>query len=64
VRINLRCLRNTFIGNFLDACAITLPVNPLGEPPVALMIMDPHGHDRQLFAAAGAVEAVLAGGRG
>jgi aspartyl-tRNA(Asn)/glutamyl-tRNA(Gln) amidotransferase subunit A len=64
VRINLRCLRNTFIGNFLDACAITLPVNPAGEPPVGLMIMAPHGHDRQLFAAAGAVEAVLAGGQG
>jgi hypothetical protein len=26
--------------------------------------MAPHGHDRQLFAAAGAVEAVLGGGRG
>jgi aspartyl-tRNA(Asn)/glutamyl-tRNA(Gln) amidotransferase subunit A len=64
VRINLRCLRNTFIGNFLDACAITLPVTAAGEPPVGLMIMAPHGHDRQLFAAAGAVEAVLAGGRG
>ena len=64
VRINLRCLRNTFIGNFIDACAITLPVNPVGEPPVGLMIMAPHGHDRRLFAAAGAVEAVLAGGRG
>jgi aspartyl-tRNA(Asn)/glutamyl-tRNA(Gln) amidotransferase subunit A len=64
VRINLRCLRNTFIGNFLDACAITLPVNPAGAPPVGLMIMAPHGHDRHLFAAAGAVEAVLAGGRG
>jgi aspartyl-tRNA(Asn)/glutamyl-tRNA(Gln) amidotransferase subunit A len=64
VRINLRCLRNTFIGNFLDACAITLPVTPAGEPPVGLMIMAPHGHDRRLFAAAGAVEAVLAGGRG
>ena len=64
VRINLRCLRNTFIGNFLDACAISLPVTPAGEPPVGLMIMAPHGHDRQLFAAARAVEAVLGGGRG
>jgi aspartyl-tRNA(Asn)/glutamyl-tRNA(Gln) amidotransferase subunit A len=64
VRINLRCLRNTFIGNFLDACAITLPVQPAGEPPVGLMIMAPHGQDRQLFAAAGSVEAVLGGGRG
>jgi aspartyl-tRNA(Asn)/glutamyl-tRNA(Gln) amidotransferase subunit A len=64
VRINLRCLRNTFIGNFLDACAISLPCRPVGEPPVGLMLMAPHGHDRALFAAAAAVEAVLGEGRG
>jgi aspartyl-tRNA(Asn)/glutamyl-tRNA(Gln) amidotransferase subunit A len=58
-RINLRCLRNTYIGNFLDACAISLPVYPAGEPPVGLMLMAPSGHDRRLFAAAAAVEAVL-----
>jgi len=64
VRINLRCLRNTFIGNFLDACAISLPVHGPGEPPVGLMLMAPHGHDRRLFSAAAAVEAVLGQGRG
>ncbi|MFW6077951.1 MAG: amidase, partial [Hyphomicrobiales bacterium] len=59
VRMNLRCLRNTFIGNFLDACAITLPASAAGEPPVGLMLMAPHGQDHQLFAAAAAVEGVL-----
>lgn len=59
VAINLRCLRNTFIGNFLDVCAISLPIHGPGEPPVGLMLMAPHGHDRQLFSAAGAVEGVL-----
>jgi len=63
VSINLRCLRNTFIGNFLDACAISLPVHGPGEAPVGLMLMAPHGHDRQLFTAAAAVEAVLGEGR-
>ena len=63
VRINLRCLRNTFIGNFLDACAISLPCRAAGEPPVGLMLMAPHGRDRQLFATAATVEAVLAQGR-
>lgn len=63
VRINLRCLRNTFIGNFLDACAISLPCQPAGEPPVGLMLMAPHGHDRRLFAAAAGVEAVLGSAR-
>jgi aspartyl-tRNA(Asn)/glutamyl-tRNA(Gln) amidotransferase subunit A len=63
VRINLRCLRNTFIGNFLDACAITLPCQAAGEPPLGLMLMAPHGRDRHLFAAAAGVEAVLGQGR-
>ena len=63
VRINLRCLRNTFIGNFLDACAISLPCQPLGEPPVGLMLMAPHGHDRRLFAAAAGIEGVLGAAR-
>jgi Asp-tRNA(Asn)/Glu-tRNA(Gln) amidotransferase A subunit family amidase len=34
-----------------------------GEPPVGLMLMAPHGQDRQLFGAAAAVEAILGGGR-
>jgi aspartyl-tRNA(Asn)/glutamyl-tRNA(Gln) amidotransferase subunit A len=63
VRINLRCLRNTFIGNFLDACAISLPCQAAGEPPLGLMLMAPHGRDRHLFAAAAGVEAVLGQGR-
>lgn len=63
VRINLRCLRNTFIGNFLDACSISLPCNAPGEPPVGLMLMARHGHDRQLFSAAAAVEGVIGRGR-
>ena len=62
VRINLRCLRNTFIGNFLDACAITLPLSARGQPPVGLMLMARHGQDRQLFAAAAAVEGVIGQG--
>jgi aspartyl-tRNA(Asn)/glutamyl-tRNA(Gln) amidotransferase subunit A len=63
VRINLRCLRNTFIGNCLDACASSLPVHAPGDPPVGLMLMAPHGQDRRLFSAAAAVEAVLEEGR-
>jgi aspartyl-tRNA(Asn)/glutamyl-tRNA(Gln) amidotransferase subunit A len=58
---NLLTLRNTSVGNFLDTCSISLPLTaPVEEPPVGLMLTGrPHG-DRELFAAARAVEAVLA----
>ena len=60
-RINFLCLRNTFIGNFLDACAISLPMTPRGEAPAGLMLMAPWGADQALFAMAAAVEAVVGG---
>jgi aspartyl-tRNA(Asn)/glutamyl-tRNA(Gln) amidotransferase subunit A len=60
MRINFFSLRNTFIGNFLDMCAISLPIHEPGEAPVGLMIMSPWGGDADLFATALAVETVLA----
>ncbi len=60
-RINFLCLRNTFIGNFLDTCAISLPMTPRGEAPAGLMLMAPWGSDQALFAMAAAVEGVMAG---
>ena len=59
-RINFFCLRNTFIGNFLNACAISLPMTPPGEAPAGLMLMTPWGSDQALFAMAAAVEGILA----
>jgi aspartyl-tRNA(Asn)/glutamyl-tRNA(Gln) amidotransferase subunit A len=61
VRINFTCLRNTFIGNFLNCCAISLPMHRQGEAPAGLMIMAPWGGDRALFATASAVEGVIGG---
>jgi aspartyl-tRNA(Asn)/glutamyl-tRNA(Gln) amidotransferase subunit A len=58
-RLNLLSLRNTSVGNFLDQCAISLPMQAAGEPPAGLMLMAPHGHDRQMFAVALGVEKVL-----
>jgi aspartyl-tRNA(Asn)/glutamyl-tRNA(Gln) amidotransferase subunit A len=57
--LNFLCLRNTFLGNFLDSCAISLPMTARGEAPAGLMIMRPHGQDTELFNAACAVESVL-----
>jgi aspartyl-tRNA(Asn)/glutamyl-tRNA(Gln) amidotransferase subunit A len=57
--LNFLCLRNTFLGNFLDSCAISIPMTARGEAPAGLMIMRPHGQDTALFNAACAVESVL-----
>jgi aspartyl-tRNA(Asn)/glutamyl-tRNA(Gln) amidotransferase subunit A len=46
--------------NFLDRCAITLPIQPAEAAPVGLMIVSEHGGDHRLLAVAGGIEAALA----
>lgn len=58
-RANGLLLRNTFIANFLDGCAITLPCHTPGELPVGLMLTAPGGHDAALAGMALAAEATL-----
>jgi aspartyl-tRNA(Asn)/glutamyl-tRNA(Gln) amidotransferase subunit A len=58
-RINLLILRNSAVGNFLDRCAISLPCNHKGEPPVGLMLMGETMGDARLFSIAVAIEATL-----
>jgi len=60
-RHNVMSLRNTAAGSFLNVCAISLPMHRPGEAPAGLMLMATWGHDRSLFAVAGAVEAPVAG---
>ncbi|MDK3018860.1 amidase [Pseudodonghicola flavimaris] len=55
---NILALRNTTVGNFLDRCAISLPIAGDGLP-VGLMLMGDTLGDRKLFAVARAVEPVL-----
>ncbi len=59
VSTNLRMLRNTAVGNFLDCCAISLPCHEPGSAPVGLMLMAPHGKDSHIFATALGVESAL-----
>jgi aspartyl-tRNA(Asn)/glutamyl-tRNA(Gln) amidotransferase subunit A len=59
-RLNTRILRNPSVVNFLDRCAITLPVSSPGEAPVGLMLIGPHGGDKRLLEIARGVEAALA----
>jgi len=61
MRFNAMSLRNTYVGNFLNGCAISLPMQGPGEAPCGLMAMAPWGLDRDLFGVAGALERVLAG---
>jgi aspartyl-tRNA(Asn)/glutamyl-tRNA(Gln) amidotransferase subunit A len=58
-RLNGLILRNTAVINFLDRCAVTLPVQPPGSAPVGLMIVGEHGGDRRLLAVAGGIEAIM-----
>ena len=60
-RINLLILRNNAIGNFLDRCAISLPIHNAGEAPVGLMLMGETMGDQRLFAIAASVEAATTG---
>lgn len=59
IRTNMLCLRNTAVGNFLDSCAISLPIHAPGEAPVGLMLQALAGQDRDLFSVALAVEGAL-----
>lgn len=58
-RLNGLILRNTAVINFLDRCAVTLPIHPPGTPPVGLMVVGEHGADRHLLAIAGGIERIV-----
>ena len=58
--LNFMSLRNTFAVNFLDLCAISLPMHRPGEPPSGLMLVASNGADRQLLALAQTIETILA----
>jgi aspartyl-tRNA(Asn)/glutamyl-tRNA(Gln) amidotransferase subunit A len=47
---------NTSLVNFLDLCAISLPIPRAGGLPVGLMLVARNGHDRRLLRIASAVE--------
>jgi aspartyl-tRNA(Asn)/glutamyl-tRNA(Gln) amidotransferase subunit A len=58
-RLNQKLLRNTAIINFLDRCALTLPIEPPGAPPVGLMVAGRHGEDHRLLAIGVGLEEIL-----
>jgi aspartyl-tRNA(Asn)/glutamyl-tRNA(Gln) amidotransferase subunit A len=60
VKTNLAVLRNTTAFNFLDRCAVSLPIHRSGEAPVGLMVVGEPMADRALLGVAAAIEAALA----
>jgi aspartyl-tRNA(Asn)/glutamyl-tRNA(Gln) amidotransferase subunit A len=58
-RLNGLILRNTSVINFLDRCAVTLPIQQPGTMPIGLMVVGEHGEDRRLLAVAAGIEAAI-----
>jgi aspartyl-tRNA(Asn)/glutamyl-tRNA(Gln) amidotransferase subunit A len=58
-RLNVLALRNTYVFNFLDGCAGSIPMQDEGEPPIGLMLAQAANHDRQLLAVMQEVERLL-----
>lgn len=58
-RHNARALRNTSLFNFLDRCAISLPLAVEGSMPVGLMLVGETMSDQRLLMLAKAVETAL-----
>lgn len=56
---NGNMLRNTSLINFLDACALTLPIQAAHEAPVGLMVVGFSGEDEGLLSTGLAIEAGL-----
>jgi aspartyl-tRNA(Asn)/glutamyl-tRNA(Gln) amidotransferase subunit A len=59
VRLNVLVLRNPSLANFLDGCAISLPVHRRDEAPVGLMLIGRRGSDERLLSLAQAIETAL-----
>jgi aspartyl-tRNA(Asn)/glutamyl-tRNA(Gln) amidotransferase subunit A len=57
---NGNMLRNTNLINFLDGCALTLPIHPPRAAPVGLMAVGFSGEDERVLSAGLAIEAALA----
>jgi aspartyl-tRNA(Asn)/glutamyl-tRNA(Gln) amidotransferase subunit A len=58
-RVNRLMLRNTNPINFLDGCALTLPVHAPGDAPVGLMVAGFSGEDERVLSVGLALEGAV-----
>ena len=56
---NKTILRNTFCFNFLDRCALSIPMQNKGDPPVGIMVVGETMGDRNLFIVGRSIEKTL-----
>jgi aspartyl-tRNA(Asn)/glutamyl-tRNA(Gln) amidotransferase subunit A len=56
---NLLMLRNTFCFNFLDRCALSIPMHRPGDAPTGLMVVGETMGDRRLLSIGLAIEETL-----
>ena len=61
VATNMLTLRNTFCFNFLDRCALSIPMHPAGEGPAGLMVVGETMGDKKLLSVGLAIENALNG---
>jgi len=59
VATNMLTLRNTFCFNFLDRCALSIPMHPAGEGPAGLMVVGETMGDKKLLSVGLAIEDAL-----
>lgn len=57
--VNFRNLRNTNLINFLDGCALAIPMHARGTSPTGIMLCGLNGQDARIFSIGAAIEAVL-----
>jgi aspartyl-tRNA(Asn)/glutamyl-tRNA(Gln) amidotransferase subunit A len=57
---NGKMLRNTSLINFLDGCALSLPIQQPRAAPVGLMVVGFAGEDERILSAGLAIETALA----
>jgi len=58
-RVNALALRNTGFINFLDGCAISIPMHDPGSPPTGLMLGAQTGNDESLLQLAECAESII-----
>ena len=58
-KTNLRMLKNTFCFNFLDRCALTIPINDPNTAPCGLMVVGETYGDEKLFFVGKIIEKVI-----
>jgi aspartyl-tRNA(Asn)/glutamyl-tRNA(Gln) amidotransferase subunit A len=58
-KLNGLALRNTYLANILNGCAISVPMNRPEKAPTGLMLMAPWGYDRHLFSVAKSIVSLI-----